>query len=164
LASVTLVGYDALHARLERVGHVDARLMKMLGLQVIREATLRAPQKTRNLVHSLQYEPIGETSGRVTARADYAAYVEFGTGLYGPKHEKITPKAKMAMRWMGGAASAFRLTGSVRSGAAGAGAGYIFATSTKGMHPHPYLIPGARAAIRSGGLEKEVDLAWEGEA
>ena len=159
----TLIGYEALQARLQRLGHMDARLMKMLGAQVIREATIRAPQKSRNLVRTLQYQPISETEARVAARANYAAFVEFGTGLYGPKHERITPKAKKAMRWMGGPASAFRLSGSVRSGNAGAGAGYIFATSTKGMHPHPFLIPGAKAAIQNAGLANEVHLVWEGE-
>jgi hypothetical protein len=158
----TIIGYDLLKARLNRLGHMDARLMKLLGNQVIREAMIRAPKKTRNLSRSLTYQPISDTSARVAARANYAAFVEFGTGLYGPKREKITPKVKKAMRWMSGPSSAFRLTGSVRSGNAGAGSGYAFATSTKGMHPHPFLEPGAKAALAGAGLANEVRAVWEG--
>ena len=154
MASVTLVGYDALHARLERVGHVDARLMKMLLLQSQREAKLLVPRRTGNLSRSIVTEQTSETSGRLIARADYAADVEFGT-----KPHDIAPRAKLALRFALGAGA--RLTGSARSGA-----DVIFARLVHhpGTKPHPYLIRGAQAAIRSGGLEKEVVLAWEGEA
>jgi hypothetical protein len=31
-----------------------------------------------------------------------------------------------------------------------------------GVHPHPYLEPGAKAAIEGSGLAKEVVAVWEG--
>ena len=159
---VALIGYDALKARLNRLGHVDARLLTLLGKQTVHEAKARAPHRTGNLQHTIVSGLKDAHTVQVTARASYAAYVELGTGLYGPKHEKITPKAKLAMRWMGGPSSAFRLTGSVRSGKAGAGAGYIYARSTKGMRPRPYLLPGAQAAIKGTGLVDEIYAVWEG--
>lgn len=158
--SVTLVGYQALQQRFDRLGSVDEKLLRLLGLQVVREAKARAPKKSMNLARTIAYQPIDKTQGRVVARAAYAPFVEFGTGIHGPERRRITPKVKKAMRWAGGPAGAFRLTGSVRSGATGAG--FIFARSTAGMRPHPFLFPGARAAMSSVDFRGQVVATWEG--
>lgn len=50
----------------------------------------------------------------------YAQYVHEGTGLFGPFQRRITPKFKRAMRWI-------------------AGGQVVFARSTKGQRPNPFL-------------------------
>lgn len=81
----------------------------------------------------------------VTATAKYSPFVEYGTGLYGPKHELINPGK--VMRWAAGSSGPggnLRATGSPRAGTPG---DFVFARSTKGMHPHPFMQPGADAAV-----------------
>ena len=59
----------------------------------------------------------------------YAIYVHDGTGIYGPKGQRIHPKNKRAMRWKGKGVT-----------------GYIFAKSTAGMRPNPFLKNALHAA------------------
>lgn len=47
-----------------------------------------------------------EITGRIGTRLDYGAYLEFGTGLYGPKHRVIRPTSKKALFWIWPAGSA----------------------------------------------------------
>jgi hypothetical protein len=147
-----LKGYTALRARLDRVGHVDAGLLKMLGLQTVREAKQRVPRKTGNLGRSIAVIATTPTSVKVGARANYGGYVELGT-----KAHDITPNAARALRFAtpGGA----RLTGSPKKGAS-----VVFAMRVHhpGTKPHPYLVPGAKAAIEGVGLGKIIVAAWEG--
>jgi hypothetical protein len=149
----TLIGYEALQARLQRLGHMDARLMDMLRMQAVREVKQRAPRKTGNLSRSIGSARVSDTEARVYARADYAASVEKGA-----RPHDITPNAKKALRFALG--SGARLTGSPR-----VGAGVIFAMVVHhpGNKPHPYLEPGVKAAIQGAGLANEVKLIWEGE-
>lgn len=96
---------------------------------VAADAKGRAPQRTGQLVASIRALPPegklseGGITAIVSAGAPYALFVEFGTGLYGPRHQRIRPKRAKAMRWLG------------------PGGDYIFARSTAGMQPRPYLIP-----------------------
>jgi hypothetical protein len=147
-----LVGYDALRARLERVGHCDRKLMQMLLSQSEREAKLLAPRRTGNLRRSIGSALEGDTKGKLFARADYAADVEFGTRAH-----DITPNAKRALRFATG--SGARLTGSPR-----VGAGVVFAMRVHhpGTKPHPYLAQGARTAVKSSNLSEIIVAAWEG--
>ena len=68
----------------------------------------------------------------VVADSEYAAYVELGTGIHGPKHQRIVPKAytifgttvrKQFLVWQDKSGNWFR------------------ARSTQGMKPRPYLAP-----------------------
>lgn len=69
---------------------------------------------------------------RIGTNLSYARYVHDGTGLYGPKRKKITPKRAKALRFKG-----------KRFGKSG----IIFAHSVKGMHRNQFLkdaLPAAR--------------------
>jgi hypothetical protein len=157
-----LQGYESLQRRIAAIKGpmLGKDIMTTLGHAVVNEAGNLAPHKTGNLRRTVHVTDVTDTSAKVVASANYAAFVEYGTGLFGPLHHKITPTAKKAMRWMAGPASAFRLSGSVRSGKAGAAAGAVFARSTKGMKAEPFLEPGAEKAIKSAGLLDRVVLAW----
>ena len=96
---------------------------------IVADARERAPQATGQLVNSIQVteQPTGSVlSGGATmtigAGAPYATFVEFGTGIHGPKGTRIYPKTKKAMRWEGAG-------------------GYIFARSTAGMKAQPFMVP-----------------------
>ena len=99
---------------------------------IAKDARLRAPHKTGNLANSTQAEaPTGslmsnDLTAIVASGAHYATFVEFGTGIHGPKQARIYPKTKKAMMWRGPQ-------------------GKIFASSTAGMKAQPYLIPALEA-------------------
>lgn len=113
--------------------------MKMVGGIAIGEFRRNSPgKKTGHTSNSWQIASVTETTAKLTASI-VNLFLEEGTGLYGPKHQRITPLAAKALRWMGGPAGSLRLSGRARSGAAGAGAGYIFAKSTRGMPPRPFF-------------------------
>lgn len=149
MASVT--GYEQLQARLHAVGGSgSASLMNQLGLAVVREAKLRVPRRTGNLGRSIAVMAHSATSVTVSARANYAAFVELGTRAH-----EITPNAKRALRWAA-SPSGRRLSGAPRSGAA-----VVFATRVHhpGTKPEPFLIPGAKAAVQKVAGQTVVD-AW----
>ena len=158
-------GYASLQRRIAAIkGPVLGKdIMQTLGYAVVNESKNLVPHRTRGagLAGSIHLGEVTETTARVYASANYAAFVEYGTGLYGPLHHKITPLTKKAMRWMAGPASAFRQSGSVRSGKAGSGAFAVFARSTKGMKAKPFMRPGAEKAIRSAKLLDRVVIAWD---
>lgn len=104
--------------------------MKDSTLLVEGEAKADAGFVTGNLARSINSAVVplgGDVKGIVSASASYASFVNDGTGLFGPKHELITPKNKKAMRWKG-------------SG------GFIFAKSTKGQHAKKFMEKGYAAA------------------
>ena len=58
------------------------------------------PYRTGVLSQNWAFE-VGNLQARYYPRAFYAPYVEFGTGIYGPQGEPITPKVKQALYWPG---------------------------------------------------------------
>jgi hypothetical protein len=151
--SIVIQGYAALQERFKRLGHVDEKLLRLIGDAAVYEAKLRVPRRTGNLGRSIGRTTVGTTSVRIAARANYAGFVEFGTRAH-----EITPRAKRALAWAGGGGA--RLTGSPRKGAAMTFAMRVHHPGTK---PHPYLLPGARAAIERSNLKGVIFEAWDNE-
>ena len=159
---MTLIGADDLNRRLEalRDGTASRQLLGDFGLLGVRFAKDVVPQKTRKLRQTIRVASIDERrqSVRIVAggsrQIGYAAYVEFGTGLYGPRHKLIVPKRGKYLRFP--AASTRRLSGSARSGTNK----FIYARSVKGSRPQPYLVPGARKALREVGKSKAIIETW----
>ena len=122
-------------------------------------------RKTGNTGRSLHVENVTETSAQIVG-SQVALWIDEGTGLFGPRHQRITPKAAQALRWMGGPAGSLRLTGSQRKGKAGAGAGYVFARSTKGMEARPYIQRSIQEGAKAVGVELkgEIISIWNGAA
>jgi hypothetical protein len=151
--TVTIQGYEALQARFKRLGHVDKPLLRLLGTAGVREAKARVPRKTANLSRNIGSEVVGGFSVRLYARASYAEAVEKGT-----RPHIIRPKNKRALRFAAGPGGA-RLSGSARKGADVVFARVVHHPGTK---PHPFLLPGAQAAIEGSGLAKEIVAVWDG--
>lgn len=90
------------------------------------EVRQRAPHRTGTLQRSVQKEVLN-MDGRVSVEEKYGIFHEAGTGIYGPKATKITPKnAKVLAFTMGGAAA--------------------FARSVKGIKARPFFKPGIDAS------------------
>lgn len=124
------------------------------------EIRARAPWRTGHLRRSItHYISVSAAAlfGVVGTTTMYAPFLEFGTGLYGPRNRRIVPVRAKALRWAaGGSASSFsggsrqqgsagpgfRLSGQQRSGAAGAGAQYAYARSVRGIHPRHFFADG----------------------
>lgn len=97
-----------------------------------------------HLQQSINWEPLGEAGAAVYANADYAPYVEFGTGIpAGHEQWVIGPKE-------GRKALKIPVTG---------GAGYIFRRSVihKGSRPKPYFfadLEGRKQRMLEAGRER----------
>ena len=150
----SIQGMSALQHRLAAVGNpsLTTGLMRRLATASAGEAKLLVPKKTGNLARSIHVGTVTPTSGQVVASANYAAYVEHGTG----PHE-ITPNARKALRWVTSGGQR-RLSGNPRKGATD----FAFAKVVHhpGTHAHPYLLPGAKAAVTKAGLAEQIVTAW----
>ena len=89
------------------------------------KAVKRAPKKTGNLIHGITSsvnedgsKGIINATARGTDDRDYAVFVHFGTGVFGPHKVPIVPTEKKALFWQG-AKHPMR--------------------SVKGMRPNPFL-------------------------
>lgn len=60
-----------------------------------------APYRTGDLRASHTVQDIGPGQVGMGTNWDYAAFVHEGTGLYGPKKQRIRPKTKKALDWPG---------------------------------------------------------------
>jgi hypothetical protein len=114
----------------------------------VREAKLVVPRKTGTLGRSIRAGGLTANHATVEAAVNYAAFVEHGT-----RPHIIRPRNGGFLRFPANGGSA-RLTGSVRRGGSA-----VFAREVHhpGTRPHPFLVPGARAALTRVGLTAIVD-------
>ena len=132
----------------------------------MRKAQLIVVYKTRNLQRTIRAGAIDDKRALVLAggirKVGYAAAVEFGTKPHkittnppgrGPR--KPDSKAKFGSLAWGGSR---RLSGTLRSGAKAE----FFARTVNhpGTRAKPYLVPGAKAAMRDAGLSDGLIKAW----
>ena len=148
-----------LRRRLRAIGKTD-EFMNKVALAVVAEAKRQVPRKTGNLGRSITVGSVDKKSATVEVRAKYARWVEEGTGIYGPRKQKIVPKSKKALRWTGGGASRVRLSGRSRVVGGQALGQAIFAKSVKGRKATPFLRPAAEKVAKSTGLSVEIVKTW----
>ncbi len=116
----------AARARLSAVVHATAARIEA-------RAKEQAPVDTGNLRNSIQHRQTGPMEAEVAAHAEYAAAVEFGTGVFStdPDADKqpivIEPKEKRALYWPGARHPVRRVV-------------------QQGQPPRPYLVPAAEEA------------------
>lgn len=134
MADVTIrVDRKALRAMLSSPGGQVARGMYKLGKKVERRAKRLCPVDEGNLRNSITTELVirGATPvARVGTNVKYALWVHEGTGIYGPRGVKITPKK--------GKVLVFKPRGSAK---------LVFAKSVKGMRGTPYLRDALHAVV-----------------
>lgn len=131
----------------------DRRLLGQLGLLVIAEQKRLVRRRTGNTARTIRLGVVTDTS--VTTQAQGAArYLEYGT-----RPHIILPRKAKALRFAPGKGS--RLSGSPRKGAS-----VVFARRVRhpGTKPYPFMMPGARIALRKAGLRNIIIREWNGAA
>lgn len=99
------------------------------------------PYRTGFLLASFRFKA-DTLAARWFPTAAYAPYVEFGTGIYGPRGGLIYPKTARVLSWAtGGSTGAYATSASGRRYyKSGAGtAGRVFARYIKGSRAHPFM-------------------------
>lgn len=93
-----------------------------LAVQALAMTKIR--RKTGATQRSIQHDsdPV-LLEGHVGSMSKVGLFLEKGTGMFGPMGRRITPKSAAVMAWKGGDGN------------------YVFARSTAGMKPHPWLLP-----------------------
>lgn len=76
--------------------------------------------RTGHLVRNIKVKPVGNEL--LVSMPKYGIYLEYGTGLYGPKKQLIRPKNAEVLHWESNGED-------------------IFATYTRGMTPAPFIRP-----------------------
>lgn len=122
------------------------------------EAKKRAPVNFGRLKSSITHRVEG-VGGGVSAltgtNVQYAAFQEFGTGIYGPRRRMIRPVRAKILRWKGGKAG--------RDVRGRFTTGFIFAREVRGVRPKRYFA-GALKAERpraEARLDREVKREME---
>lgn len=129
---------------------------QLLGVRNAKENT-RPFRKTGNLGRTTHPGPISDRQAEIDASADYAGFVERGTGLYGPRHRAIVPVNAKVLAWRTGAVT---LAGRSRVSGGKELAGWAFARSVKGRKATPFLLPGAQKALADQGLKAALVKPW----
>jgi hypothetical protein len=177
-----LQGDEALRRRLAAIGDTKVLLGKVALLGVA-EAKKLVPRATSNLGRTIRVGTVTDKSAQVvaggTSSVGYARYVEEGTGLYGPRKRRITPKNGKVLSWKrrGSASSTMNIGGFAVSASAGSSrAGSIsgvstgaarpkarsrvFARSVRGRKATPYLVPGVKRAVERAGVRDTIVKLW----
>ncbi|HLY81642.1 MAG TPA: hypothetical protein VKQ71_01595 [Acidimicrobiales bacterium] len=151
--SVTLEGLDD---ALAQIPNVDRRNQLMryavtkIAAKVQSLAMHRIAVRTGTTRRTIRMTVEGAGAGiaarvgilEATAQSRVGLYLEKGTGIYGPKGQRIYPTHARALRWPVGAKGEVRLTGTHTSAHARSGkAEFAFARSIRGMRAQPFLQP-----------------------
>lgn len=160
-----VVGKAALQARLHAIGgQGETQIMKRIAAFTRGQMVRNMPRKTGTTGRSLQPHVQSATKATITG-SPVAIWLDTGTGLYGPMHHVITPRAAQALAFHVGTfgrGGSLRLSGSPRKGAAGAGASLVIVRSVKGMHARPYISRSIDEAAQKVGAEvgSTIVTAW----
>ena len=71
--------------------HEKQNVLRRLTVEAQAKAKELAPRATSVLASSIQAEVPSDERGRVYTEVKYAPYLEFGTGIYGPRKTPIVP-------------------------------------------------------------------------
>jgi hypothetical protein len=129
-------GIDQLLARLDAIGEPQP-FLRVWQLKTVEEAQREVHRKTGFLQRNIRPGQITGTHATVVARTPYAATVEKGS-----RPHIIRPRNAKVLAWGGPR----RLTGRLRKGAQATN--FARVVHHPGTKPYPYLIPGARKALR----------------
>ena len=144
MARAVTVQFKGLKELRRRVDALDdlGPFMRDLALVATAEQKRLAPVKTGNLRRSINVGRVTNTSAETIARAEYAAYVEYGT-----RPHEIRPRNRRVLRWKKGNT-------------------YVYARRVNhpGTRAQPYMIPGAQRAINSAQIRERIIALWNNAA
>jgi hypothetical protein len=153
----TVVGLSALHARFHALESADlgkgvmAKAAAYTKGRMTRNMLAVGARKTGGTAGSIHPRNITETSAQLWG-SRVLLYIDQGTGVEGPLHHRITPKAAKVLARRTGAV---RLTGASKVRGGTQLAGWAFAKSTKGMAPRPYI----QRSIQEAGQDADAQLS-----
>ncbi len=157
-----VIGATQLISRLERLGNPSAGRTIMAKLAINATALMKKNVARRSGMTGASIRPLTVTAQAAVIKVGGAGkWLEQGTGIYGPHHTRVVPRQAKVMVFMGGPTSAFRLSGTVRSGKAGAAAYKVFARSTQGMNKQPFIRKSLIEAAAGVGLKEVVIVLWD---
>lgn len=134
--TVEVQGLDALITDVGRAGGNAVPLMKAAITNSVNriQSNTRAiaPHRTGTLQRSIQTQ-VDYPQGEVSVGEKYGIWLEEGTGIYGDRGSRITPKTAKVLAWKGSS-------------------GLVFARSIAGMKARPFFRPG---------VEKSADYVAE---
>lgn len=130
-------GLKELRARVEAIDDLGP-FMRDVALAMVEEQKRLAPVKTGNLRRSINVGRISARSAESIARANYAAYVEYGT-----RPHEIRPRNARVLSWKKGGQR-------------------IFARRVQhpGTRAQPFMIPGAQKAVNSERIRDLIVNLW----
>jgi hypothetical protein len=158
--SSKLVGQDKLIRRLKAIE--DGRpVLRTIQLRAVAEAKKRVARKTSHTARTIMPGALTDSFTIVTA-SGAAPYLEFGTGKYGPKRKTYVIKAKPGkMLAFPAKGTKTRLSGRLRSSEIDKDTGrakkgrlvFRHQVTHPGIKPQPFLVPAAKFALRTAGIE-----------
>lgn len=162
-------GKRELIARMNRLteGTASSEILLELGWEVARQAgkNLERNRKTGTLERSIRPANVDVGAQSVQVRAGgvngggYAQYLEFGTGIYGPKRRPIVPVRAKALRFPA-AGAGVRLSGNLTKAQQRAGGGWQFRRSVKGVKPIRYMSRAVATVSKAAGLGDKLIAQW----
>lgn len=145
--TVEVTGYPELRARIPseaKIRKVVTWIMNSYAAALQREMRSRIPKRTSHTAQTIEvHTDFGKMELTVGSADPVVRWLEQGTGIYGPQHQRIFPVNAQVLAWPGGTfgtSGSLRLTGSIRAGAAGAGAAMQFRQSIAGMKGTDFIM------------------------
>ena len=140
--SIRIDGTDKLIRRLNAVK--DGRpTLRDIQIRAVREAKLRVARKTGHTGRTIAPGALTDTYTIVTA-GGAAKYLEEGT-----RPHEIRPRFRQALSWTEGK----RLSGRARTGKAAGNRFFAKRVRHPGTKAQPFLMPGAKEAVRQVGVD-----------
>ena len=99
----------------------------------------RSGDSMRSVYADVDVHGAGHVDVGVGATDPAVIYMDQGTGVYGERRQVIRPRRRRAMRWPDRGGGGFTLGDTVRAGARGRRARYVFATFIRGVMPRHYF-------------------------
>lgn len=141
--SVEITGLDKLIKDVDEIGGNAHLLVKSAIVNSVNkiqsEARSRAAHRTGTLQRSILTQ-VNYPTGEVKVNEKYGAYIEEGTGIYGQKGKKITPKKAKVL--------AFKVGGNL-----------VFARSVKGIKARPFFRPAIESSV--GYINQQFDKVMD---
>lgn len=160
-----IIGMAQFERRLASISGTAGGLVVMRTLARDTIAYLKAavPRKTSTTGRQFRAERVTAHSAEITG-SRVAEWLDKGTGIYGPRHQRIVPKNKKALSWTGGSfgpGGSLTLSGRRRSGAAGRGAAQVTVRSTRGMRARPFVDKALKDAATRNHVLLELVASWD---
>lgn len=160
-----MLGATQLIHRLERLGSRTTGYAVMKRTALTATLLMKRNVKRRSGMTGASIRPEAITATSAIIKVGGAGrFLEQGTGLFGPHHTRVVSRSGRAMAFLAGPASAFRLSGSPRSGKAGNKAYLVVVRSTAGMPKQPFVRKSIVEAAASNDLDRVVVALWDGGA